>query len=142
VRSLLDVNVLIALFDQDHVDHERARAWFTAEIGAGWASCPITENGFVRVVSQPGYPSPIAVNEAIRRLDNATSTAHHEFWSCDLSLLDERLVERRQLLGHRQVTDVYLLATAVANGGRLVTFDRGVPLPAGHGATAEHLLVL
>jgi toxin-antitoxin system PIN domain toxin len=64
-RSLLDVNVLLALLDSDHVDHSRATDWLDAEISAGWASCPITENGFVRVLSQPRYPSPVSPSAAI-----------------------------------------------------------------------------
>ena len=67
-RALLDVNVLLALLDGDHVDHGRARDWLTAEISSGWASCAITENGFVRVITQPRYPSPISPAEAIDRL--------------------------------------------------------------------------
>jgi len=142
VRALLDVNVLIALLDADHVDHGRARAWLAAEIGAGWASCPITENGFVRIVSQPRYPSPISTAEAIRRLSRATSTAHHEFWACDLSLLDGVSISGDQLLASRQVTDAYLLALAVARGGRLVTFDRSVPLSAVPGAAEANLVLV
>ncbi|CKL71895.1 Conserved protein of uncharacterised function with PIN domain [Mycobacterium tuberculosis] len=65
MRALLDVNVLLALLDRDHVDHERARAWITGQIERGWASCAITQNGFVRVISQPRYPSPISVAHAI-----------------------------------------------------------------------------
>lgn len=72
MRALLDVNVLLALLDRDHVDHERARAWITGQIERGWASCAITQNGFVRVISQPRYPSPISVAHAIDLLARAT----------------------------------------------------------------------
>lgn len=142
MRALLDVNVLIALLDADHVDHGRARAWLAAEIGAGWASCPITQNGFVRIVSQPRYPSPISTGEAIRRLTRATSTAHHAFWPCDLSLLDATRIARDRLLTPRQVTDAYLLALAVAHGGRFVTFDRNVPFTAVLGAAETNLVLV
>jgi uncharacterized protein len=142
MRALLDVNVLLALLDGDHVDHAAARVWLEREIDKGWASCSITQNGFVRIVSQPRYPSPVPPAEAIRRLEMATRGPHHEFWPCDLSLLDETLVDSTRLHGPRQVTDAYLLALAVAKGGRFVTFDRAVPLPAVVGASADQLIVL
>jgi toxin-antitoxin system PIN domain toxin len=99
-RALLDVNVLVALLDADHVDHRRATAWLRAEIAHGWASCAITENGFVRVVSQSRYPSPVPVAEAVARLERATRTENHVFWSCDLSLLD-RAVPLAAVVGAR-----------------------------------------
>lgn len=142
MRSLLDVNVLIALFDADHADHRRARTWFEAEIEQGWASCAITQNGFLRVVSQPRYPSPVTPTEAMRRLRQATRTDHHLFWPCDLSILDQTLVDGSAIHGSRQLTDVYLLALAVAHDGRLVTFYRSVPRSAVAGATPDSLVTL
>jgi uncharacterized protein len=141
-RALLDVNVLLALFDGDHVDHGRAHAWLDTEIGAGWASCPITQNGFVRVISQPRYPSPITAFEAFGLLSRACGTEYHDFWPCDISLLDHEVMDSSRLHGARQITDSYLLALAVARGGRLVTFDRSLSLAAVRGATAAHLTVL
>ena len=141
-RALLDVNVLLALFDRDHVDHVRAREWLSAEIEYGWASCPITQNGFVRIISQPRYPNPIVPAEAIRRLSAATETGHHQFWSCAASILDPAVIDHAKVLGHGQVTDAYLLAIAVANDGRFVTFDSSVPLSAVQGADTGHLAVL
>lgn len=141
-RALLDVSVLLALLDSDHVDHSRAREWLEVEIGSGWASCPITENGFVRIISQPRYPSPISPTEAADLLGRAVGTPHHEFWPCDLSLLDREVVDRTRVHGPRQVTDAYLLALAVRHRGRLVTFDRSVVLSAVPGATADALTVL
>jgi len=141
-RALLDVNVLLALLDSDHVHHRRARSWLEAEIEQGWASCPLTENGFVRIVSQPRYPSPVSVAEAVQRLRAATQTAHHRFWPDDLSLLDGDLVDATRIHGPRQVTDVYLLALASRNGGRFVTFDRTIPRSAVPGAEAGALVVL
>lgn len=91
MRALLDVNVLLALLDRDHVDHERARAWITGQIERGWASCAITQNGFVRVISQPRYPSPISVAHAIDLLARATHTRYHEFWSCTVSIRDSKV---------------------------------------------------
>ncbi len=142
MRSLLDVNMLLALLDSDHVDHRRARAWLGAEIAGGWASCAITQNGFVRILSQPQYPSPVPVAEAAERLARATGSEHHAFWPCDLSLLDLESIDRSRVHGPRQVTDVYLLALAVRHGGRFVTFDGRIPLDAVPGATPEHLMVL
>lgn len=141
-RALLDINVLIALMDADHADHSRARAWLESEFKAGWASCAITQNGVVRILSQPNYPSPVTPYQAIERLERATATKHHEFWSCAVSLLDDQIVDRSRLLGPRQVTDAYLLALAVANGARFVTFDQSIQLDSVHGAEDANLIVL
>jgi toxin-antitoxin system PIN domain toxin len=139
-RALLDVNVLLALLDADHVDHRRAREWLAREVTHGWASCAITQNGFVRVISQARYPSPVPVAQAVERLARAVATPHHEWWPCDLSLMDETLFDRTRLHGPRQVTDAYLLALAVQHDGRFVTFDARVPLEAVHVAGPEHLV--
>ncbi|MHB8449848.1 MAG: TA system VapC family ribonuclease toxin [Mycobacteriales bacterium] len=141
-RALLDVNVLLALLDSDHVDHERSKDWLGAHIRQGWASCAITQNGFVRVISQDRYPSPVSPTLAIERLCTAAGTKHHEFWSCSISLLDALAIDRARLHGPRQVTDAYLLALAVAKEGRFATFDRSVPVSAVHGAKDRHLVVL
>jgi toxin-antitoxin system PIN domain toxin len=141
-RALLDVNVLLALLDTDHVDHLRSRRWLEAEIDNGWASCAVTQNGFVRIVSQPRYPSPISPARALDLLGHACATAHHEYWPCDVSVLDTDTVDRERIHGPRQVTDAYLLALAVEHGGRFVTFDRSVVRSAVPQATADHLVVL
>jgi toxin-antitoxin system PIN domain toxin len=141
-RALLDVNVLLALLDSDHVDHGRARAWLTAEIGSGWASCPITQNGFVRIISQPRYPSPISPAEAVGLLERACAERHHQFWPCEISVLDGKVIDRSRVHGPRQVTDAYLLALATVNGGRFVTFDRSVVLSAVPAASPANLTVL
>jgi hypothetical protein len=141
-RALLDVNVLIALLDADHTGHEHAREWINAEIRHGWASCAITQNGFVRVVTQPRYPSPIKPLAAIDLLARATRTERHEFWPCSVSLLDPRAVDPARVHGPRQVTDAYLLALAVAHGGRFVTFDQAVALSAAPRAGEASLVVL
>ncbi|MGR7024677.1 TA system VapC family ribonuclease toxin [Geodermatophilus sp. URMC 62] len=141
-RALLDVNVLLALLDSDHVDHVRAGEWLDSEVEAGWASCPITENGFVRIISQPRYPSPVPPAQAVELLALARRGRHHAFWPCDVSLLDGQVVDRSRLHGSRQVTDAYLLALAVAHDGRFVTFDRTLSLETVHGATEDHLTVL
>lgn len=142
MRSLLDVNVLIALFDPDHTLHEPAARWFEANARDGWASCPLTQNGFIRVVSQPGYPNPLPVDVVAQRLREAASHAHHEFWPDEVSLLDPQAVDTARIHGPRQLTDVYLLSLAVSRRGRLVTFDRSVPLSAVVKAQRKHLLVI
>lgn len=141
-RALLDINVLLALLDSDHVDHSRAHDWLDDEIDAGWASCAITQNGFVRVISQPRYPSHVSPAEAVDLLRPACDSAHHEFWPCTASLLDNRVIDHSRLHGPRQVTDAYLLALATAHYGRFVTFDRSVSLDSVRGATHDHLTVL
>ena len=141
-RALLDVNVLIALLDSDHVDHGRVRGWIDAEIGHGWASCAITQNGFVRIVSQPRYPSPVPPAQAIGKLARAAATEHHEYWPCSVSLLDDELFDYSRLHGHRQVTDAYLLALATANGGRFATLDQSIPIDAVRRASARNLTLI
>lgn len=142
MRSLLDVNVLLALLDADHVDHVRARQWLALERSHGWATCAITENGFVRVITQPRYPNPITVTAAIALLGRTAAGTDHEFWPADVSLLDGSVVEPTRVHGPRQVTDAYLFALAVAHGGRLVTFDRSIVGAAVPNARDEHLVVL
>ena len=130
MRALLDVNVLIALLDQTHAHHPRAQAWLEANIQHGWASCPLTENGCTRVMSQPNYANAVPVTLAASRLAEARQTDHHRFWPDALSLLDPTKVDLSYALGPKQLTDIYLLALAVYNGGRLVTFDRRIALQA------------
>jgi len=142
MRSLLDVNVLIALFDPDHTLHEPASRWFEANARDGWASCPITQNGFLRVISQPSYPNPLPVDMVAQRLRVAASHSHHEFWADDVTLLDERGIDTSRIHGPRQLTDVYLLSLAVSRAGRLVTFDRSLPLAAVKKAQKKHLVVI
>jgi toxin-antitoxin system PIN domain toxin len=142
MRALLDVNVLIALLDSDHVHHLAAHAWLSAHVDAGWASCPLTQNGCIRVMSQPAYPGSLPAGAVAERLRAAMSTRWHAFWPDSISLVDGTTVDWDGVLGSRQVTDVYLLALAVRNEGRLATFDRGVPLGAVAGASARHLAVI
>lgn len=141
-RALLDINVLLALLDSDHVDHLLAREWLEREIGTGWASCAITQNGVVRIMSQPRYPSPVTPAVVADLLEQACATPHHEFWPCDISLLDRGVVDRQRLHSPRQVTDAYLLALAVHRAGRFVTFDHSVATSAVPGATTGALTVL
>jgi toxin-antitoxin system PIN domain toxin len=142
MRALLDVNVRIALLDVDHVHHGAAMAWLSANIEGGWASCPLTQNGCIRIMAQPGYPNALPPAQVAQRLGEAAGTLHHAFWADDLCLLETGVLRWESILGPRQVTDVYLLALAVRNGGRFVTFDRTVPRRVVRGTESEHLIVL
>jgi uncharacterized protein len=142
MRALLDINVLIALLDPDHSLHERAHHWFSRNVRSGWTSCPITQNGCVRIMSHPGYPNALPVRPVIERLREAIRSPSHEFWPDDVSLLDQRIADASRIHGPRQLTDLYLLALAVSRDGRFVTFDSSVPLSAIKGAEDRHLVEL
>ena len=133
-RALLDVNVLIALHDEQHVHHELASAWFVDNAAQGWASCPMTQNGCIRILSQPGYTNPVPTAHAFALLKRSCAGAAHQFWPDDVSVLDETRFLHAHVHGHRQLTDLYLLALAVKNSGRFVTFDAKVALSTVHGA--------
>lgn len=141
--ALLDVNVLVALFDSDHVHHELAHDWFADQRADGWATCPLTENGFIRVLTNPAYGTPAQrPDELVERLRAFRASGQHHFWTDAVSLTDQRLFKPAFLRGHRQVTDVYLLGLAKHSGGSLATFDRTIPLGAVAGATRSTLLVI
>ncbi|MEO6066193.1 MAG: TA system VapC family ribonuclease toxin [Lysobacterales bacterium] len=142
MRALLDVNVLIALLDAAHSAHTAARAWLSQNIDEGWASCPITQNGLVRIMSQSGYPHAISPTQAAALLRDATATGYHQFWADDVSLLDPQRFDTTRLHGARQITDAYLLALAVKRRGRFVTFDSAVPTGAVPSASDRNLVVL
>lgn len=142
MRALLDVNVLIALLDADHSLHERACDWFGGHARSGWASCPITQNGCVRIMSHPGYPNALPVRAVMERLAAATASSHHQFWPDDISLLDARVADPARIHGPRQFTDLFLLALVVHHGGRFVTFDTAVAMDAIRGAEKRHLVTL
>jgi toxin-antitoxin system PIN domain toxin len=142
VRALLDVNVLIALLDSDHTSHVVALRWFEKHAREGWASCPITQNGCVRIMSNPSYPNALPVQAIMQRLADACEADVHEFWSDEVSLLDPDVVDSTRIHGPRQLTDIYLLALAVEQEGRFVTFDTGIPLAVVRKATADNLVVL
>jgi len=142
MRSLLDVNVLVALFDPDHTFHTAATGWFQTYAGEGWASCPITQNGCLRVLSSPGYRNALPVQEVAARLAELCADPVHQFWPDDLCVLDARAVEITRVHGPKPITDIYLLALAVRHGGRLVTFDSSIARNAAAGALPENLLTL
>lgn len=137
---LLDVNVLLALADPQHVHHDAAHAWFARHASDGWATCPITENAFVRIASHPGYPNrPGDAQVVIELLRRICGRDGHRFWPDTISPRD--IVVRGHALTHGQLTDVYLLALAVANGGRLATLGRRIPAAAVEGGR-EALVVV
>ncbi len=140
--ALLDVNVLLAIVDAEHQHHRIARDWLSSNDNGRWASCAVTENGFVRVISRPRYPRPVTLRHAVAVLRAAQRHDSHEFWPCDISLLDEGQVEPGRLVSPRQVTDTYLLALATHHSGRLVTLDRSIAVGSVPGASADNLLVL
>jgi toxin-antitoxin system PIN domain toxin len=140
--ALLDVNVLVALLDPRHALHHIAVIWLRANIAAGWATCAITQNGFVRIVSQPSYPNTVSTGQANATLRSATADADHRFLPCDIELCDPGQIRPGYLLGPRQVPDAYLLALATAHGGRLATFDQRVAPRVAVNATPEDLVVV
>lgn len=139
---LLDVNVLIALIDPGHVQHDAAHDWFVARGRQAWATCPLTENGVLRIVGHPRYPnspgSPAAVMPILAGL---CASPGHAFWPDDISLTDATRIDAGRLLGSGQVTDTYLLALAHAHRGQLATFDRRLVTDAVYGGSkALHLI--
>jgi len=141
--ALLDVNLLVALFDPDHVHHELAHDWFADNRRDGWATCPLTECGFLRVLSNPAYSSPVSrPGPLLERLRQFCQSGQHEFWGDTVSLRDERVFDVSRLGGHRQLTDVYLLGLAVSHRGRLATFDRTIPVGPVIGAGPDSLAVV
>jgi uncharacterized protein len=122
--ALLDVNALVALAWDSHVHHAAMREWFSAGGSSGWATCPITESGFVRVSSNPkALPSPIGISAARGVLAALRALDGHRFLVDDVSIVDPDVPE---LAGYRQVTDAHLLTLARRSGMRLVTFDAGI----------------
>ncbi len=142
MRALLDVNVLIALLDAGHVHHSLAMDWLHSQIRHGWASCPLTQNGCIRIMSQPKYPGSLPAAQVADRLAEAANNPKHEFWPADVNMLADGVFDWAKVLGHRQVTDIYLLSLAVHHGGRFVTFDRRIVPDAVKGARAKNLVVL
>jgi len=138
---LLDVNVLISLLDSAHVHHTAATQWFHAAAAVeGWSTCPVTENGFIRVVSHQSYPNlrltPAMAAQSLARFKNGFIDIHR-FWADDISLTDPMIFDLAVLTGSRQTTDAYLAGLAFRKGGRLATLDGGIPWRAVCGAAAE-----
>jgi len=120
-RYLLDVNVLLALFDPGHISHDSTHEWWANLKSKEWATCPLTENGFARVISNPKYPSvETDVFEAFKRLKTFANKSSHKFWPDSISLIREDLPQ----MGPNQITDYYLIVLAKANQGQLATLDK------------------
>ena len=141
MTNLLDVNVLISLLDANHQHHMATKRWF-AQNNDPWASCPITQNGYLRIVTQKGYPNRISFKEAVKKLSQAVSTPNHKFLSDDISLLDQEHFAHQHIQGPKQLTDIYLLALSVFHGARFVTLDRGVSPDAVRQATDASVHVI
>src|ERR1035437_296172 len=141
--ALLDVNVLVALFDPAHTNHEDAHQWFGRHRKYGWATCPIIINGCIRVLSNPAYPTVEATPaEVAGRLRRLCSPAGPHFWADSVSLMDEALFRPSMIGGHQKITDAYLLGLAVRNHGRLATFDRSIPMKAVPDADPGNLVLI
>ena len=127
VTALLDVNVLIALAWPNHVHHAVARRWFEERRGDGWATCPLTEAGFVRVSCNPAVVRhPVTPLEAIAVLERLTQLESHTFWPLDQSILHLPKVIGTRIQGYRQISDALLLAVAMQRNGQLATLDGGL----------------
>lgn len=124
---LLDVNVLIALAWPTHVFHDQVQRWFSTHAAQGWATCPITECGFLRIVSNPAFsPHALTPVEAIELLCKNVQHAKHHFWPDDLNSGDTLREMAASLNGHRQITDAYLIALCIRHKGKLATLDQGI----------------
>jgi toxin-antitoxin system PIN domain toxin len=143
MRTLLDVNVWVALFDDAHQFSERANA-FIEERGVKIATCPLVENGVIRVMSLPSYGrnGGLPIQRVRERLQQACTELDHEFWPDDISLRDDSHVDFKRVQGHNQITELYLLALAVHRGGCLASFDQAIALSSVKGATAKQLRLL
>lgn len=142
-RHLLDINVLIALLDPDHAFHHRAHAWWAAE-ARPWASCPLTENGLLRIMASTGYSKTtrFSIQDIASRLSLFASNTDHAFWPDSLTIRDGDHFRHDSILSSKHLTDLYLLALSVENQGCLATFDQHIPLSAIPAAKASHLRVI
>ena len=143
MRHLLDVNVWVALFDDAHIFSERANA-LIATPRLRIATCPLVENGVIRVLNLPSYGrrGALGLQRVRDQLKLACNTLNHEFWADDVTLRDDDAVDFGRVHGHNQIADLYLLALAVKHGGALVTFDQAIPLDAVRGARPQNLRIL
>ncbi len=142
MRALLDVNVLVALLDASHLHHAACSSWLAKNQAKGWASCPLTQHGALRILSLPAYPNSQPVARVAERLAQAVGHPSHSFWADDISLLQSGLLDWSRVLSSRQVSDLHLLALAVQRKGRLVTLDQHIPLAAVPTASRQNLSVI
>ena len=140
--ALLDTNVLIALLDPSHTFHALTAGWFRRHARDGWATCPLTENGFIRIVSHSSYPQPIMVARARQTMRQACAHAAHTFWPDDVTVTDDAVIDDAHLLSSGQVTDAYLLGLATRHDGCLVTLDRRIDVATVRGASPARLVII
>ena len=144
MTHLLDVNLLIALLWPVHEAHERAQRWFADNTHRGWATCPITQSGFVRIVSNPALsrrsPTP---KDALTILAGSLEHPAHRFWTEDIGVPEALAISGQRLVGHQQVTDAYLLGLALHKKGKLATLDSSLPelLPLGSPARRSIVVI-
>lgn len=125
--ALLDANVLIALAWPRHESHEAVGRWFARHSRAGWATCPFTQSALVRTLSNPSFsPDALTPQNALAVLDANLELPGHHFWAADISLPEAVTLVGRRVTGHRQLTDLYLLALAIHRRGRLATLDKAL----------------
>jgi len=142
VRYLLDVNVLVALTVTENLLHKPAQAWFRSEPDRLWATCALTQGGFLRVASRY-VPAPAhAIDEVLGRLEFACRSDFHEYWPVDIDMRDLGALQRSRLIGHNQVTDMQLLMLARRHKGQLATFDSGLGHLAQSTGYSESMLLL
>lgn len=140
---LPDVNVLIALLWPAHESHARAQRWFAQNAQQGWATCPMTQAGFVRITSNPAFSGrAVSPRDALEVLRGSVRHPGHRFWTEDLSVTDALAQFGRRLIGHQQITDAYLVALANHKKGRLATFDTSLASLLPDSASAKAQLVL
>lgn len=138
---LMDINLLLALSDPMHIHHETACRWFAEKGHSSWATCPITENGFIRIASHPNYPNrPGSVAVVMDILRQLCEVPGHHFWPEGISLL--QILQTDAIITHAQVTDVYLLGLAVHNKGKMATLDQRIPVDTVHGGRKALELII
>ena len=125
--NLLDVNMLVALLWGSHEDHKRVRTWFVGSSKVGWATCPFTQAGCVRILSNPAFSKNApSLQQALELLSVNLNHPSHVFWPDDLTLIEAVRPMERLLVGHKQVTDAYLLGLAIRRKAKLITLDRSI----------------
>lgn len=142
MRIFPDVNVLIALFDASHQHHQLAKREFTKFLSTGWCTCPLIQNGFIRIISNPSYLNNMTVAESTNLLKSAVDSTNHTYLDQTVSLLDAHRFETTKLLSHKQITDLFLIGMAIHHDVKLLTFDRNIPTHAAVGFKDRHLIVI
>jgi uncharacterized protein len=141
ITYLLDVNLLLALTDPMHIHHEPAHNWFVTAGHRAWATCALTENGFIRIASHPNYPNrPGDVTAVLALFRRLRETPGHHFWPDDISIL--QILETDAIITHAQITDIYLLGLAVHKKGKLATLDQRIPAQAVRGGRKALELII